>query len=177
MSSMGVLKTKCINPPPLANDSLCPLTFQWEEGVAMAMLVYLTMQYWAYIHTHNICIHSHIQSHAYIHTCIQSHILTQACAPRYLNFAGTATNSGRNPFGRCFFSGRDLEGFTEYQPCNGGRPRHLWRYQKDYNHQGLSLSKTHSESGTERSGARDKVLPSDVQEISTWEEYTRLLTL
>lgn len=45
MSSMGILKTKCINPPPLANDSLCPLTFQWEEGVAMAMLVYLTMQY------------------------------------------------------------------------------------------------------------------------------------
>lgn len=156
-------KTNYIIPPPLANDSLCPHTFQWEEGAAMAMLVYLTMQYWAYIHTH-VCIHS------------QSHILTQACAHKYLNFAGTATTSDRNPFGRCFFSGRDLMGFTEYQPCSGGRPRHLWRYQTDYNHQGLSLSKTHSESGARRSGARDKVLPSDLQEISTWEEYTRLLT-
>ena len=45
MSSMDMPKTNYIIPPPLANDSLCPHTFQWEEGAAMAMLVYLTMQY------------------------------------------------------------------------------------------------------------------------------------
>jgi len=45
MSSMGAPKTNYINPAPLANDSLCSHTFQWEEGVAMAMLVYLTMLY------------------------------------------------------------------------------------------------------------------------------------
>ena len=51
--------------------------------------------------------------------CFHTHTHSQACAHRYVNFRDIDPLD-RHPFGRCFFSGRDLEGFTEFQPCDGG---------------------------------------------------------
>lgn len=54
--------------------------------------------------------------HMYTYTCTAI-IPMQACAHRYLELIdGTPY-----PVGRCFFSGRTLEGFTEYSPCSDGK--------------------------------------------------------
>ena len=43
---------------------------------------------------------------------------SQACGHRYVNFNPANTDS-RSVYGRCFYSGRDLSDFDEFQPCEG----------------------------------------------------------
>ena len=61
-----------------------------------------------------------------IHTAM---IPMQTCAHRYLIVVGETPY----PVGRCFFSGRTLEDFTEYSPCEDGKKNenlytsmHIW---------------------------------------------------
>ena len=56
------------------------------------------------------------------HICMYTYTCTviipmQACAHRYL----VLIDGTPYPVGRCFFSGRTLENFTEYSPCRDGK--------------------------------------------------------
>jgi len=60
----------------------------------------------------------------YTHLCTH-HTLPQTCAHRYTVQVGDNTPY---PVGRCFFSGRNLQGFTEYSPCRDGKVETTYQF-------------------------------------------------
>ena len=96
--------------PPSCPSSLLPILFLTHPPSYPSLLP-LTLIH--PLHYPNQCYNCHT-----IFLVLYQLATTQACGHRYFNWG---SNGGyRSSFGRCFISGRSLNSFVEFQPCNGG---------------------------------------------------------